>query len=684
MGRSSAKHKPEQRIDLDEMPVAELCVTTIRTLAMDAVQKADSGHPGTPMALAPLAYILWTQFLRYDPQDPDWFNRDRFILSNGHASMLLYAMLHLTGYDLSLEDLKQFRQWGSRTPGHPEHHLTPGVETTTGPLGQGFMNAVGMAMAEAHLAAVFNREDHGIIDHHTYVFASDGDLMEGASHEAASLAGHLKLGKLVYVYDDNHITIEGETELTYSDDVAARFASYGWHVQDVGDEANNLDVLTNAVSAARLETERPSLVIVRSHIAYGSPNFQDTKEAHGSPLGEEEVERTKEVYGWPPDKRFFVPERAREHMRKALARGAQLNDWKKRFAAYRKAHPELASRLERALRGELPQGWDRDIPTFSPDDGPMATRAAAGKVLNGFAERVPWLIGGSADLAPSTKTLIEGSGYFGPGTYDNRNVAWGVREHNMVASCSGIALHGGLRPFGASFLIFTDYARPAIRLSALMKLPIILYLTHDSIGLGEDGPTHQPVEHLASLRAIPNLCVIRPADANESAYAWRAAMMRREGPTLLVLTRQKLPVFDSTKLADAVGVLRGAYVLSAERGARPDVLLLGSGSEVHLLLDAQETLAEKNIDARVVSMPSWELFREQERAYREEVLPRDVRARLAVEAGSPLGWCEWVGDAGFVLGVNRFGASAPGSEVMEHYGFTVDNIVARAEGLMGS
>lgn len=660
-----------------------LCINTIRTLAMDAVQKANSGHPGTPMALAPLAYVLWGRFLRYNPRNPQWFNRDRFVLSCGHASMLQYAILHLTGYDLSLDDLKQFRQWQSKTPGHPEYGVTPGLETTTGPLGQGFLNGVGMAMAEAHLAAVFNREGFDIVDHYTYAFLSDGDLMEGASHEGASLAGHLGLGKLIYVYDDNRISIEGPTNLTYSDDVVKRFESYHWHVQDLGDQANDLRALADAFQQAQRETSRPSLIIVRSHIGYGSPNRQDTKEAHGEPLGEEEVKLTKRFYNWPEDRPFWVPGPVLAHMRQAVERGRELEDaWNQKFAAYKKAHPRLATAFEAALNGRLPDGWDADIPQFPPSAGPLATRAASGKVLNSFAPKVPWLMGGSADLSPSTKTLLEPPDYFAKDAYQHRNIAWGVREHAMCGCSSGMALHGGIRPYAATFFIFSDYARPSIRLAALMHLPVIYVMTHDSIGVGEDGPTHQPFEHLASLRAMPNLCVIRPADANETAYAWRAAMLRTQGPTMLVLTRQGLPVFDRERLAGADGLLQGAYVLAREAAEWPDMVLMASGSEVHLILAAQQQLAASGIAARVVSMPSWELFREQPTSYRHQVLPPGVKARLAVEAGSPLGWREWAGDAGDVIAVAKFGASAPGQEVFKHYGFTVENIVERAKSLL--
>ncbi len=661
----------------------DLCINTIRTLAMDAVQKAKSGHPGTPMALAPLAYVLWTKFLNHNPRNPNWFNRDRFVLSNGHASMLLYAMLYLTGYDLSLEEIKNFRQWGSKTPGHPEYGITSGVETTTGPLGQGLMNAVGMAIAEAHLSAVFNREGFEIIDHYTYAFCGDGDLMEGASSEAASIAGHLGLGKLIYIYDDNHISIEGDTALSYSDDVAKRFEGYHWHVQDVGDNANDLDTLADALTKAKEDKNRPSLIIVRSHIAYGAPNMHDTSEAHGSPLGAEEIQLTKKVYGWPEEEKFLVPEGALKQMRQAIERGENRETgWKEKFAAYKKAYPESADQFEARLTGNLPKGWDSDIPQFESSSGPIATRSAGGKVLNALASKVPWLIGGSGDLSPSTMTLISNSGYFAKGNYAERNIAWGVRELAMCGCCSGMALHGGVRPYASTFFIFTDYARPSIRLAALMELPVIYLMTHDSIGLGEDGPTHQPIEHLASLRAMPNLCIIRPADANEVSYAWRAAMMRNHGPTMLVLTRQSLPIFDRSKFAKAEGVLKGAYTLSKEKGNDPEIILLATGSEVQLILAAQEQLASDGIDARVISMPSWEIFREQPQSYREEVIPSKVKARLAVETGTPMGWRDWVGDAGDVVGITKFGASAPAKEIFKHYGFTVEHVVAKAKALL--
>jgi transketolase len=660
-----------------------LCINTIRTLAMDAVQKANSGHPGTPMALAPVAYVLWTKFLRYNPENPQWFNRDRFILSAGHASMLQYAMLFLTGYDLSLDDLKNFRQWGSKTPGHPEYRRTPGLETTTGPLGQGFMNAVGMAIAEAHLAAVFNRPGHDIVDHYTYAICSDGDLMEGASHEAASVAGHLKLGKLIFLYDDNHISIEGKTEITFSDDVARRFEGYHWHVQNLGEKANDLAAITRALRRAQQAKDRPSLIIIRSHIGYGAPHMQDTKEAHGQALGEDEVRLTKRAYDWPEDEHFYVPQEVLDHMRRSVDRGRELEAaWNQMFADYKQQNEDLARLFEASVHGDLPADWAVDIPEFTVDKSPMATRDAGGKALNAIARKVPWLMGGSGDLAPSTKTLIEGSDYLEAGQYQNRNIAWGVREHAMCGCSSGMALHGGIRPYAATFFIFTDYARPSIRLAAMMELPVIYIMTHDSIGLGEDGPTHQPVEHLASFRAMPHMCVIRPADANETAWAWRAAMMRSKGPTMLLLTRQKVPIFDRANLGSAEGLLKGAYILSREPAERPDVILIASGSEVQLILQAQPELEKQGIHARVVSMPSWELFDQQDEGYRNEVLPPDVTARLAVEAGAALGWCKYVTDRGDTITIDEFGASAPAQELFRHYGFTMENIIDRAGALV--
>ena len=665
------------------MSISEQSIHTIRTLSMDAVQEANSGHPGTPMALAPLAYELWMNHLRYNPRNPDWFDRDRFVLSCGHASMLLYAVLHLSGYDLPLHEIVRFRQWGSKTPGHPEYGLTPGVETTTGPLGQGFMNALGMAMAEAHLASVFNRPGHSIVDHRTYVFMSDGDIMEGASHEAASLAGHLGLGKLICVYDDNRITIDGETSLSYSDDVGKRFEGYNWHVQNLGDSAEDLSGISGALNLAKAEAERPSLIVVRSHIGYGSPRYQDTARAHGAPLGDEEVEATKRSYGWPESETFLVPDEVFAHMGEAVSRGSALEeDWNHRFAKYEAENPELAAKFQAAIQGELPAGWESRIPRFQADGGALATRAASGEVLNEIAPAMPWLIGGSADLAASNNSLIKASGNFARGDFSNRNINWGIREHAMGAACSGMALHGGVRPYAATFFTFTDYARPAIRLAALMELPVIYVMTHDSIGLGEDGPTHQPIEHLASLRAMPGLTIIRPCDANETAVAWRVAIERLEGPTMLVLTRQGLPILKRSGENEADALSRGAYVISAESGNSPQAVLIATGSEVHLAMEAQSELAAGGIDARVVSMPSWELFREQSPAYRDSVLPPEVKARVAIEAGATMGWREWVGDDGAVIGIDRFGASAPYKEIYSHFGLTAENVAARVKDLL--
>ena len=660
----------------------ELCVNTIRTLAMDAVQQAESGHPGTPMALAPLAYVLWTRHLRHDPADPDWFDRDRFILSAGHASMLLYSALYLAGYDLGLDELRDFRQWHSRTPGHPEHGLTPGVETTTGPLGQGFGNAIGFAVAETHLAATFNRPGHAVIDHRTWFIASDGDLMEGISHEAASFAGHLRLGRLIGFYDDNHITIEGETELTYSDDAAMRFEAYGWHVQRVED-GNDLDALDRAIRVAKEETGRPSLIIVRTHIAFGSPNRQDTAQAHGEPLGVDEVRLTKQNLGWPSEEPFHVPGEALAEWRKCRERGDALHaDWQERYQRYASAHAADAAELDRRIRGEPADGWDAALPVFTPEDGKLATRAASGKVLNAIAARVPELMGGSADLAPSTKTILTGSADFSASDRAARNMRFGIREHAMGACLNGMALHGGVLPYGATFLVFSDYMRPSIRLASLMELHVIYVFTHDSIGLGEDGPTHQPIEQLAALRAIPHLTLVRPADANETAMAWRIAVTHRNGPVALALTRQGVPSLDRARFAPAQGALRGGYILSEAESDAPDLVLVASGSEVHVIIRAQELLKAQGIHARVVSMPSLEVFARQVEEYREQVLPSGVR-RIAVEAAHPMSWYELVGDRGAIIGLERFGASAPWQRVYQELGLTAENVVAHARRLLG-
>ena len=655
----------------------ELCVNTIRTLSMDAVQKAKSGHPGTPMALAPLAYVLFTRVMRHSPANPDWPDRDRFVLSAGHASMLLYSMLYLTGYGLTLDDIKNFRQVHSPTAGHPERKYAAGIETTTGPLGQGLGNGVGLALAERMLAARFNRPGHDLVDHHTFVIASDGDVQEGVASEASSLAGHLRLGSLVVFYDDNHISIEGDTALAFSEDVGKRYEAYGWHVQNVGEDMS-LDTLERAARTAMAEDDRPSLVIVRSHIGFGSPNKQDTAKAHGEPLGEEEVKLTKQVYGWPPEETFLVPEEALERFREAVGRGRELEaEWEDRAAAYREAHPEDWQAFELAGEGRVPEGLGADLPRFDPSEGSMATRKASQAVIQWAARRVPTLVGGSADLAPSTNTLIDGADHVGPGAYSGRNLHFGVREHGMGAVVNGLNLHG-FRAYGATFLIFSDYMRAAVRLSALMKLPSIWVYTHDSIGLGEDGPTHQPIEQLPGLRAIPRLYVIRPADANETALAWKLAIERTEGPTALALSRQGLPVLEpDTVPADAVE--RGAYVLrDGGAGGEPDLILIGTGAEVHLCLEAAEQLDGEGLATRVVSMPCVDAFADQDAGYRDAVLPPTCRARLAVEAASPLGWERWVGDDGDVLGMETFGESGPYKAVFEEFGFTAQNVAQRA------
>ena len=647
---------------------------------MDAVQKADSGHPGTPMALAPLAYVLWTQHLRYNPADPNWLNRDRFVLSAGHASMLLYSTLYLTGYDLTLDDLKQFRQWESKTPGHPELGHTPGVETTTGPLGQGIGNSVGMAVAEAHMGAVFNR-DQKIIDHHVYFIASDGDMMEGVSHESASFAGHLKLGKLIGFYDDNHITIEGDTALTFSDDTGARFEAYGWHVQHVAD-VNDLAALNRAIDAAKAEASKPSLIVVRSHIGYGSPHKHDTAEAHGSPLGQDEITLTKQALGYPSLAPFYVAPEALRYWREAAKQRAKAEDeWKKIYDAYKAANPALAKELERRLRGDLPDGWEEAIPVFTAKDGNIASRAASGVVINAIGKKIPELMGGSADLASSTNTIIKGEPSFSAENYAGRNFHFGIREHGMGSIMNGMSLFGGIIPYGATFLIFSDYMRPPVRLACIMDRHVIYVYTHDSIGLGEDGPTHQPIEQLSALRAIPRMTLIRPADASETAEAWRAAL-KHKGPVALVLTRQKLPFIDRSKYASASGLARGAYVLADTPGGAPQVVMMSSGSEVSLVLDAQKKLEADGIRARAVSMPSHELFARQDQAYRDSVLPKGVK-RIAIEAAHPMSWYRWVGDDGVIIGIERFGASAPAPTIYEHLGITADRMVETAKKLVG-
>jgi transketolase len=672
-----------------------LCVDTMRFLAVDAVQKAGSGHPGMPLGASPMAYVLWTRLLKHNPRNPGWFDRDRFVLSAGHGSMLLYSLLYLTGYDVSLDDIKQFRQLGSKTPGHPERGHTPGVETTTGPLGQGFANAVGMAIAEAQLAARYNRPGFPVIDHATYAIVSDGDLMEGVASEAASLAGHLRLGKLTCLYDDNYVTLAAGTDITFSEDRARRFEAYGWHTLSVPD-GNDLAAIEAALRAARAEA-RPSLILVRTHLGYGSPNKHDTFEAHGSPLGADEVRLTKQNLGWPVEPAFLVPDAALAHFRAASDRGAHEEAAsRERLAAYARAFPDLAAQLEQQLRDELPRDWDADVPVFPADPKGMATRVASGKVLNALAPRVIALTGGSADLDPSTHTALKGLGDFnrpaekgfdtqgsdgGGWSYAGRNLHFGVREHAMGAIVNGIAAHGGLVPYGSTFLIFSDYMRPPIRLAALMGLHVVHVFTHDSIALGEDGPTHQPVEQLAALRAIPNLIVIRPGDANETAIAWRVALETHDRPVLLILSRQDVPTLDRNRYAAADGLRRGGYVLSDARAGKPDVVLMASGAEVGLIVAAADRLAEEGTAVRCVSMPSWELFDALSEAERDAVLPPAVSARLAVEAGSTQGWHRYVGPSGAVLGVDRFGASAPGGVVMREYGFTVDEVCRRARAL---
>lgn len=679
-----------------------LCVNTLRFLSVDAVQQANSGHPGLPLGAAPMAYVLWTRFLKHHPASPHWFDRDRFILSAGHGSALLYSLLHLSGYDLPLAQLQQFRQWGSSTPGHPERGLTPGVEVTTGPLGQGFANGVGMAMAEANLAARYNRPGLDVIDHYTYGLVSDGDLMEGIASEAASLAGHLQLGKLIYLYDDNQVTLSAGTDITFTEERQQRFDAYGWHTQLVED-GNDLAAIAAALEAARSETSRPSLILVRTHLGYGSPNKQDSFEAHGSPLGVEELRLTKQKLGWPEQPSFYIPEEARTHFLEGMASGSKAEAaWQEKFAAYQTQFPELGRELQQLMEqgvSALPAGWDTEIPVFAADAKGISTRVAGGKVMNAIAAHLPALIGGSADLDPSTFTALKGYGDFEPAAIvggdrqgsdgggwssAGRNLHFGVREHAMGAIVNGMAAHGGALPYCSTFLVFSDYMRPAIRLAALMGLHVIYVFTHDSIALGEDGGTHQPVEQLASLRALPNLVVLRPADANETAMAWRIAVQASGRPLALVLSRQNLPTLDRSQFAAADGVQRGAYILADAPSGKPDLILIASGSEVALIVAARQQLLARNISVRIVSMPSWELFEEQDQAYRDQVLPPAVGARLAVEAGVSQGWHRYVGDRGAVLALDHFGASAPGEVVMREFGFTVDNVCQRALALLNN
>lgn len=660
-------------------PLHEKAINTIRFLSADAVQKANSGHPGMPMGAAAMSYTLWKRHLRFNPKDPEWPDRDRFVLSGGHGSMLLYSLLYLTGYDVSLNDIKDFRQWQSNTPGHPESFCTPGVEVTTGPLGQGFANAVGMAVAEKHLAAVFNEGEYDVVNHYTYAIVTDGDLMEGISSEAASLAGHFKLGKLIMLYDDNDISIDGSTDLTFTEDVGKRFEAYGWHVQKV-DNGNDVEAIDAVIREAK-ENSKPSLIMCRTHIGYGLPTRQDTAKAHGEPAGEEELKGAKNNLGWPQEK-FHVPDEVLEHFREALEQGEELQStWNLLVSNYEKEHPEKAAEFRRRLEGRLPGDWDNDLPVFDPDEKGIATRAASGKTLDVITSRIPEMIGGSADLTGSNKTWIEGSKDFQADSPAERNIYFGVREHAMGGIVNGMAVHGGLLPYCGTFFVFLDYMRPAIRLSALSGYPSIWVFTHDSIGLGEDGPTHQPIEHLASLRAMPNMVVIRPGDANEVTEAWRVAIQRRDDPTTIVLTRQNVPTLDRSIYNSPKGLQKGAYILK-DFGENPDIILMASGSEVPLIAAAAEALADEGYSVRVVSFPSWEIFEKQDPAYKESILPDNVKARLAVEAGVAQGWQKWVGDEGDIISIERFGASAPYEDLFESFGFTSENVVLRARNLL--
>jgi transketolase len=658
-------------------------INTLRFLSADAVQQANSGHPGLPMGAAAMAYTLWTRHLRHNPRNPRWPGRDRFILSGGHGSMLLYSLLHLTGYELPLEQLKNFRQWESLTPGHPEYGLTPGVETTTGPLGQGFATGVGMAIAAAHLSATFNRPGFELIDSYIYGIVTDGDLMEGVSSEAASLAGHLSLGRLVYLYDDNHISIDGPTDLSFSEDRAARFAAYGWHVQRLAD-GNDVDAVDKAIQAAKADP-RPSLIACRTTIGFGAPNKAGTSKAHGEPLGEEELKLAKENLGWPAEPKFYLPEDSLAFYRQAVECGRQAEeDWNRKFGAYEQEYPDQGAELQHRLDGKLPANWDVDLPVFPTDAKGIASRAASGKVLNALAPRLPELLGGSADLAPSNNTMLTGYPVFNKETPQGRNFHFGVREHAMAAAVNGMALYGGLIPYGGTFLVFSDYMKPAIRIAAISRIPSIYVFTHDSIGLGEDGPTHQPIEHLVALRAVPNLTVIRPADANETVVAWKLAVTRRNGPTALILTRQNLPTLDRSLADDAAELAKGAYVLSDFGEKEPELILMASGSEVSLVYNAAARLAAEGVNVRAVSFPSWELFEEQDEAYRESVLPKRIQKRLAVEAGAGLGWERYVGCEGAVISMDRFGASALGKILFEKFGFTVENVIEKAKELLNT
>jgi len=662
--------------------IEQLSINAIRTLSIDAIEKASSGHPGLPMGAAPMAYTLWADVMNHHPKHSKWFNRDRFVLSAGHGSMLLYSLLHLSGYDVSIDDIKNFRQWGSNTPGHPEVHYTDGVEATTGPLGQGIAMSVGMAMAEAHLAAKYNTDEHKVVDHHTYALISDGDIMEGISHETASLAGHLGLGKLIVLYDSNDISLDGDLDRSFSENTEERFKAYGWEVIRVED-GNDTSAIKDAIERAKQNESQPTLIEVKTIIGYGSPNKSDSSASHGAPLGEDESKLTKENYEWDYEP-FEVPQSVYDHYHeKIVTRGAQKEEeWNELFAAYEKANPQLAEELTRAINNELPANWDEQLPTFEPGEDTLATRAASGKVLNAIAQTVPNFFGGSADLAGSNNTLIQGETDFTKDNYAGRNIWFGVREFAMAAALNGMALHGGLKVYAGTFFVFSDYLRPAVRLSSIMKMPTTFVLTHDSIAVGEDGPTHEPVEHLASFRAMPGLSVIRPADGNETQAAWRLAMESTDQPTCLVLTRQGLPTLEGTKENAYEGVKKGAYIVSDSEKETPDALLLATGSEVQLAVDSQQELARKGIDVRVISMPFWDRFKQQDESYREQILPSDVKNRVAIEMASSLGWHEFTGDKGIVLGIDTFGASAPGDRVIKEYGFTVENVVKHVESLM--
>ncbi|NKE06559.1 transketolase [Mesobacillus selenatarsenatis] len=659
-----------------------LSIDSIRTLSIDAIEKANSGHPGMPMGAAPMAYTLWTRYMNINPKNPEWFNRDRFVLSAGHGSMLLYSLLHLAGYDLTMDDIKQFRQWGSKTPGHPEFGHTAGVDATTGPLGQGVAMAVGMAMAERHLAAVYNKDNYNLVDHYTYTICGDGDLMEGVSAEAASLAAHLKLGKMIVLYDSNDISLDGDLDKSFSESVEGRFKAYGWQYVRVED-GNNLEEIAKAIEEAKSDSDRPTMIEVKTVIGYGSPNLSGKSDVHGAPLGADELKLTKEAYKWTFEEDFHVPSEVYDHFKQQIAdKGEQTEQaWNELFAKYKSEYPELGAQLEKAMKGELLEGWDKDIPVYEEGKS-LASRASSGEALNGIAKNLPYLIGGSADLAGSNKTMIKGTGDFFPGSFEGRNIWFGVREFAMGAAMNGMALHGGLKIFGGTFFVFSDYLKPAIRLAALMGLPVTYVFTHDSIAVGEDGPTHEPVEQLAGLRAMPNLSVIRPADGNETAAAWKLSIESTKTPTALVLTRQNLPTIKDTDKNAYEGVSKGAYVISPAGKDTADALILAAGSEVGLAVKAQEALASEGIDAAVVSMPSWDRFEQQSKEYKESVIPKSIKKRLGIEMGSSLGWHRYVGDEGEVLAIDTFGASAPGEKIMEEYGFSVNNVVARVKALL--